>query len=112
MAYTLTDLFGRPLRSLRVSVTDRCNLRCSYYMPEEEDVWLQREELLTFEEITQLADIFTDLGVDKVRLTGGEPLLARMLSKNPRLKDLALTINGTLLAEQAQALRGRSASRP
>ena len=112
VAYTPSDLFGRPLRSLRVSVTDRCNLRCSYCMPEEEYVWLPREELLTFEEITQLAEIFTDLGVDKVRLTGGEPLLrkdlpvlAGRLSKIPRLKDLALTTNSTLLAEQAQALR-------
>jgi len=106
------DLFGRPLRSLRVSVTDRCNLRCRYCMPEEEYVWLPREELLTFEEVTAVVGLFTELGVEDVRLTGGEPLLrkdlpllVRMLARNPRIKDLALTTNGVLLAEQARALR-------
>jgi cyclic pyranopterin phosphate synthase len=109
----LADLLGRPLRSLRVSVTDRCNLRCQYCMPEEEYAWLPRENLLTFEEITRLVGIFTDLGVDKVRLTGGEPLLrrdlhhlVRQLAANPRITDLALTTNGVLLAEQADALKG------
>jgi cyclic pyranopterin phosphate synthase len=104
------DTFGRPLRSLRLSVTDRCNLRCNYCMPEEEYAWLPRETLLTFEEMATLTELFTDLGVDKVRLTGGEPLLRkdlptlmRMLRKNPRITDLALTTNGVLLAEQAQA---------
>ena len=106
-----TDTFGRPLRNLRVSVTDRCNLRCQYCMPEEEYVWLPREEILTFEEISELVGIFTELGVNKVRLTGGEPLLrrdlpalVRMLAHIPWIKDLALTTNGVLLAEQAQAL--------
>lgn len=106
------DTFGRPLRSLRLSVTDRCNLRCQYCMPEEEYAWLPRETLLTFEEMTTLAELFTELGVDKVRLTGGEPLLRkdlhvlmRMLRQNPRITDLALTTNGVLLAEQAQAFR-------
>jgi len=104
------DTFGRPLRSLRLSVTDRCNLRCNYCMPEEEYAWLPRETLLTFEEMTTLTELFTELGVDKVRLTGGEPLLRkdlptlmRMLRQNPRITDLALTTNGVLLAEQAQA---------
>ena len=104
------DTFGRPLRSLRLSVTDRCNLRCQYCMPEEEYAWLPRETLLTFEEMTTLTEFFTELGVDKVRLTGGEPLLRKdlptlmkMLRRNPRIKDLALTTNGVLLAEQAQA---------
>ncbi|MDO8546294.1 MAG: GTP 3',8-cyclase MoaA [Nitrospirales bacterium] len=104
------DTFGRPLRSLRQSVTDRCNLRCNYSKPEEEYTWLPRETLLTFEEMTTLTELFTDLGVDKVRLTGGEPLLRkdlptlmRMLRKNSRIVDLALTTNGVLLAEQAQA---------
>jgi cyclic pyranopterin phosphate synthase len=104
------DAFGRPLRSLRLSVTDRCNLRCKYCMPEEEYTWLPRETLLTFEEINALTSLFTELGVDKVRLTGGEPLLRkdlptlmRMLRQNPRIKDLALTTNGVLLAGQAQA---------
>ena len=70
----LIDALGRPLRSLRISVTDRCNLRCQYCMPEKEYVWLPREALLRFEEISALVDIFLELGVDKVRLTGGEPL--------------------------------------
>jgi cyclic pyranopterin phosphate synthase len=108
----LADQFGRPLRSLRISVTDRCNLRCNYCMPQEEYVWLPREELLTFEEIARLVEVFTSLGVEDVRLTGGEPLLRRnlptlvhMLAANPRIRDLALTTNGVLLAEQAAALR-------
>src|SRR3979490_2152739 len=97
----LADQLGRPLRSLRVSVTDRCNLRCNYCMPQEEYVWLPRQELLTFEEIARLVEVFTSLGVEDVRLTGGEPLLRRdlarlvqMLAANPRIHDLALTTNG------------------
>src|SRR5258708_6284294 len=108
----LADQLGRPLRSLRVSVTDRCNLRCNYCMPQEEYVWLPRQELLTFEEIARLVDVFTLLGVTDVRLTGGEPLLrrdlaglVRMLAGNPRIRDLALTTNGVLFAEHAEALR-------
>src|ERR1700726_2497357 len=108
----LADQFGRPLRSLRVSVTDRCNLRCNYCMPQEEYVWLPREELLTFEEIARLVDVFTSLGVEDVRLTGGEPLLrrnlaglVRMLAANPRIRDLAITTNGILFAEHAEELR-------
>src|SRR5918999_2184024 len=107
----IADTFGRPLRNLRLSVTDRCNLRCQYCMPEEEYVWLPRADLLTFEEIRELVDIFSELGVDKVRLTGGEPLLRKdlptlvsMLADNSRIEDLAMTTNGVLLAEQAQAL--------
>ncbi len=107
----LSDRLGRPLRSLRVSVTDRCNLRCNYCMPEENYVWLPRQELLTFEEIARLVEVFTSLGVHDVRLTGGEPLLRRelpqlvkMLAANPRIRDLALTTNGVLFAEQAEAL--------
>src|SRR5215470_11229967 len=106
------DTFQRPLRNLRISVTDRCNLRCAYCMPEEDYVWLPREQILHFEEISALADVFMDLGVDKIRLTGGEPLLRRdvealirLLAAKPRLRDLALTTNGVLLAEQARALR-------
>ena len=71
----MRDLFNRPLRNLRLSVTDRCNLRCEYCMPEDEYVWLPREDLLHFEEISALVDVFIGLGVDRVRLTGGEPLL-------------------------------------
>jgi cyclic pyranopterin phosphate synthase len=106
------DTHGRPLRNLRVSVTDRCNLRCAYCMPEEDFVWLPREAILHFEEISRLVDVFIGLGVDKVRLTGGEPLLRRdvpalirLLAAKPALRDLAITTNGVLLAEQAPALR-------
>jgi GTP 3',8-cyclase len=109
---TLTDQFGRSLRSLRVSVTDRCNLRCGYCMPQEEYVWLPREELLTFEEIASLVDAFSLNGVEDVHLTGGEPLLrphlaklVGMLAANPRIKDLALTTNAVLLAKYADELR-------
>ncbi len=108
----LSDTFGRALRNLRISVTDRCNLRCQYCMPEEDYVWLAREDILQFEEVGALVDVFADLGVDKVRLTGGEPLLrrdladlVRLLARKPRIRDLALTTNGVLLAEQAPALR-------
>ncbi len=108
----LRDTYGRPLRNLRVSVTDRCNLRCQYCMPEEEYVWLPREEILHFEEIATLVDVFIGLGVDKVRLTGGEPLLRRdlprlvgLLGAKPGLRDLALTTNGLLLAPEAPALK-------
>ena len=107
----MLDRFGRPLRNLRISVTDRCNLRCQYCMPEEHYVWLPRSDILDFEEISALVDCFIELGVDRVRLTGGEPLLrhdlptlVRMLAAKPALRDLALTTNGILLAEQAPAL--------
>ena len=106
------DTLGRPLRNLRLSVTDRCNLRCQYCMPEEDYVWLPREQLLHFEEITTLVDVFLGLGVDKVRLTGGEPLLrrdlaslVRLVAGKPGLRDLAITTNGVLLAAQAAALK-------
>ena len=108
----IRDMLDRPLRNLRLSVTDRCNLRCQYCMPEEEYVWLPRDDVLTFEEMDRLVDVFADLGVDKVRLTGGEPLLrrdldrlVRLLAGNPCIRDLAMTTNGVLLAEQATALR-------
>ena len=108
----ILDTLERPLRNLRLSVTDRCNLRCQYCMPEEDYVWLPREDILHFEEVARLVDVFADLGVDKVRLTGGEPLLRKdldrlvsLLAANPRIKDLAMTTNGVLLAEQAPALR-------
>ena len=107
----VADTWGRPLKALRISVTDRCNLRCQYCMPEENYIWLPRETLLTFEEIVTLTGVFSDLGVDKVRITGGEPLLRkdlptliRMLRNNSRISDVALTTNGVLLAEQAEAL--------
>ena len=107
-----TDRFGRPLRNLRISVTDRCNLRCRYCMPEAEYVWLPRSSILSFEEIDRLAGIFAGLGVSKVRLTGGEPLLRHdlptlvsLLSRRAAVRDLALTTNGVLLAPAAEALR-------
>jgi cyclic pyranopterin phosphate synthase len=97
----VVDTFGRPLGSLRLSVTDRCNLRCSYCMPEPEYVWLPRENILSFEEMATLVGAFTDLGVDKVRLTGGEPLLrrnlarlVRLLRQNRCITEVALTTNG------------------
>ena len=112
MDSVLLDAQQRPLRNLRVSVTDRCNLRCSYCMPEPDYVWLPREDILHFEEIERLVDVFTSLGVDKVRLTGGEPLLRRdlpslirRLASRPAIRDLAMTTNGVLLASQATALR-------
>ncbi|MBI4265010.1 MAG: GTP 3',8-cyclase MoaA [Acidobacteria bacterium] len=111
MRAVLLDAFRRPLRNLRLSVTDRCNLRCSYCMPEKDYVWLPRENILHFEEIERLVDVFLDLGVDKVRLTGGEPLVRRdlpaliaRLAARPRIRDLAMTTNGVLLAEHAEAL--------
>ena len=113
MAAAILDRFARPLRSLRVSVTDRCNLRCHYCMPEPDYAWLPRDTLLSFEEITVLAGIFAQLGADRVRITGGEPLLRRelpalveRLAALPGIRDLALTTNGVLLAGQAAALRG------
>ena len=106
------DALGRPLASLRLSVTDRCNLRCMYCMPEEHYQWLPQDHLLSFEELVRLVDIFTALGVRRLRLTGGEPLLRRdldrlvsLLAANPLIEDLALTTNGILLAGQAGTLR-------
>ena len=108
----ILDRFDRPLRSLRISVTDRCNLRCQYCMPEPDYAWLPRESLLGFEEIASIADVFVSLGADRVRVTGGEPLLRRdlprlieLLASRPGIADLAVTTNGVLLASQAAALR-------
>lgn len=107
----VADRFGRPLGALRLSVTDRCNLRCHYCMPEESYTWLPREALLSFEELERVARAFVAAGVHKLRLTGGEPLLRRDLADLvarlvaiPGVTDLALTTNGTRLAEQAEAL--------
>jgi cyclic pyranopterin phosphate synthase len=112
MTEVILDRFSRPLRSLRVSVTDRCNLRCQYCMPEPDYAWLPRTSILDFEEIATLVDAFATLGADRVRLTGGEPLLRRdlpelirLLAERPAIRDLALTTNGVLLAGQARALR-------
>ncbi|GMR24079.1 MAG: GTP 3',8-cyclase MoaA [Acidobacteriota bacterium] len=112
------DTRKRPLRSLRVSVTDRCNLRCQYCMPEVDYVWLPRKDVLSFEETRRLVGVFTGLGVDKVRLTGGEPLLrkdlpelVRMLSDLERVHELALTTNGLLLEAHARSLKDAGLSR-
>jgi len=105
---TITDTLNRPLRDLRISVTDRCNFRCTYCMPKEifgrDYVFLARDELLSFEEITRLTRIFVASGVEKVRLTGGEPLLRRdieklvaMLADIDGMHDIAMTTNGSLL---------------
>ncbi len=106
------DRLGRPLDDLRISVIDRCNFRCSFCMPAgHKYTFLPREQLLSFEEIARLAAVFVDLGVSKIRLTGGEPLLRRelehlveMLVAIPGVEDLALTTNGVLLVEKAEAL--------
>jgi len=112
------DTLSRPLGSLRISVTDRCNLRCRYCMPEQEYVWLPKESILTFEEIARLTRVFVSLGVTKLRLTGGEPLLrhdlpalSAMLAGIPAVQDLAMTTNGLLLAKHAEALRGAGLQR-
>src|SRR5262249_2347246 len=107
---SLVDTFGRRHNNLRISVTDRCNLRCVYCMPEEV-VFLDKGELLTFEEIAHFVRVAAPLGIDKLRLTGGEPLMRRhlerlvqLVAEVPGLKDVGLTTNGLLLARQAQAL--------
>ena len=115
---SLTDQLSRPLRSLRISVTDRCNMRCRYCMPEDSYVWLPRESILSFEEIQRLVGIFADLGVQKLRLTGGEPLLRHdlptlitLLRGEKRITDLALTTNGILLARYAADLKAAGLTR-
>lgn len=108
----LTDSFGRVHTNLRLSVTDRCNIRCFYCMPNENVQFTNQDELLTFEEIVRFAHISTRLGVNRLRLTGGEPLvrnelaeLIRQLASLSEIDDVALTTNGILLAEQAQNLK-------
>jgi cyclic pyranopterin phosphate synthase len=113
---TLADKFGRPLRDLRISVTDRCNFRCTYCMPAEifgeSYQFLPKDEILSFEEIARLARIFLELGVNKLRITGGEPLLRTdlhhliaMLSEIEGAEDITLTTNAYLLPQQAQKLK-------
>ena len=108
----LMDTYNRPIKDLRISVTDRCNFRCTYCMPLDEYEWINKKEVLTFEEIERLTRLFVELGVDKVRLTGGEPLvrqdlplLIEKLSAVNGLEDLCLTTNGALLAERVDALK-------
>jgi cyclic pyranopterin phosphate synthase len=106
------DRHGRSLRSLRVSVTDRCNIRCRYCMPEEDYVWLPRQSILSFEEIARLVRVFADVGVRQVRITGGEPLLRHdlprlisSLADSDGIEDIALTTNGLLLARYSAELK-------
>ena len=112
----LLDTFHRPLRDLRISVTDRCNFRCTYCMPKEvfgrDFAFLPPGEILSFEEITRLSRLFVGFGVEKIRITGGEPLVRRdmetligMLARLPGLSDLTLTTNGAGLARKAAALK-------
>ena len=108
----LTDQYQRPLQDLRISVTDRCNFRCTYCMPLDQYDWISRKEILSYEEIGRLVRVFAGLGVTKLRVTGGEPLLRKdlvdlvgMLAAIPGIEDLCLTTNGSLLAEQAASLR-------
>lgn len=119
---TTLDTLNRPLRDLRISVTDRCNFRCTYCMPREvfgrDFPFLPRAALLSFEEIERLARIFVVHGVEKIRLTGGEPLLRKdieqlvaMLAAIPGLRDLTLTTNGSLLARKVDALRAAGLQR-
>ena len=107
----LVDRFGRVVRSLRLSVTDRCNLRCQYCMPAGQIPWFPKDRILSFEEIERVARVLGSLGVREIRLTGGEPLLrrdlpvlARLLSRVAGIEDLALTTNGLLLEEMAEPL--------
>jgi cyclic pyranopterin phosphate synthase len=122
MSATPADTLGRRLHDLRISVTDRCNFRCVYCMPREafgrDHLFLPRSELLTFEEIERSARAFAALGVEKLRLTGGEPLLRRdlevlvaKLAGVPGIRDLALTTNGTVLAQKARALKDAGLTR-
>jgi cyclic pyranopterin phosphate synthase len=107
----LVDSWDRQIRSVRVSVTDKCNFRCRYCMPAEGLEWLPRDDLLSFEEIARLAGVLASMGVDEVRLTGGEPLVRRdlpvlvsLLAETPGVRDLSLTTNGVLLDRLAQPL--------
>lgn len=114
----LKDKFGRTIRDLRISVTDRCNFRCFYCIPDEDIVWKRRQELLTYEEIILIAEVAASMGVEKLRLTGGEPLLRRdieflveRLARISGVRDLALTTNAHGLAERARALRSAGLDR-
>lgn len=112
MSYQLTDSFGRTINNLRVSVTDQCNFRCIYCMPEEGMIFQPREEILTFEEIARFVRIVSGMGISKLRLTGGEPtvrkdlpVLVRLLAEIPGVQDMAMTTNGFLLKKMSHDLR-------
>lgn len=112
MGYQLTDSFGRTINNLRISVTDQCNFRCIYCMPEEGMIFHPKAKILTFEEIARISRIASGLGINKLRLTGGEPtvrkdlpVLIRMLADLPGINDIAMTTNGFLLKKMAKPLR-------
>jgi cyclic pyranopterin phosphate synthase len=114
----MIDGFGRRIEYLRVSVTDKCNLRCVYCMPEEGLSWLRKEQLLSYEEIVEVIATMAPLGLRRVRITGGEPLvrrdlpeLARMIAAVPGIEDLSLSTNAVLLEEHGEALRGAGINR-
>jgi cyclic pyranopterin phosphate synthase len=115
----LRDAHNRTIRDLRISVTDRCNFRCFYCLPNGEPPMARKDTILTFEEMAYIAEIFVSLGIEKIRLTGGEPLLRKDITKlageisrlKPGLKDLALTTNGFILPELAAGLRSAGVDR-
>ncbi len=114
----MKDQFGRTVQYLRVSVTDKCNLRCVYCMPMEGLPWLKREDLLSYEEIEQIVRVMAPMGLERVRITGGEPLvrqdldeLVKLLATVPGIRDLSLSTNAVLLADQAEALKGAGVQR-
>jgi GTP 3',8-cyclase len=114
----MADTFGRRVEYLRISVTDKCNLRCVYCMPEEGLPWLRRDEVLSYEEIAELVRVMAGMGLSRIRLTGGEPLvrkevarLVRLLRKIPGIRDIALSTNAVLLAEQSAELRDAGVDR-
>ncbi|MFN0277048.1 MAG: GTP 3',8-cyclase MoaA [Pyrinomonadaceae bacterium] len=115
----LSDAYNRTIRDLRISLTDRCNFRCFYCLPHGEPSWAKREKLLTFEELEYASEIFVSLGIEKIRLTGGEPLIRRdvpvlvekLAKLKPRLRDIALTTNGYDFVRHANALKSAGLDR-
>src|SRR5690606_39175688 len=114
----MRDAFGRRIEYLRISVTDKCNLRCVYCMPIEGLPWLGRAEILTYEEIARIVEVMAQLGLRRIRITGGEPLVRRdlprligMLHDIPGIEDIALSTNAVLLRQHAEALRAAGVSR-
>lgn len=112
MKSKLIDNYGRIAKKLRVSVTDRCNMRCGYCMPKNNTKWFDSTEVLSFEEIIRLSSIFANLGVEKIRITGGEPLvrplienLIKSIAKIPHIKSIGLTTNGLLLSDRVKKLK-------
>jgi cyclic pyranopterin phosphate synthase len=115
----LRDAYNRTIRDLRISLTDRCNFRCFYCLPHGEPAWAKKEKLLTFEELERVARVFVSLGIEKIRLTGGEPLIRRdvpvlvekLAQLKPQLKDIALTTNGYDFPRHADALKAAGLDR-